>query len=191
MLISVAAPQSATALSCLDAASSVELFANNADYIVVTATAGETTEHDQTIDENDEDSLFGQMNVQANGYTGQYIAVSESHQNGMDSQAKVYYQKDSTWGYLCTSNPPAAGTDNVYVLARDNAPFGLTTVVQVYAADTEFATQLLAELEANEATGEVYERTANSWRESLYNDLKQMAFYIKLKLSEWQFWANQ
>jgi hypothetical protein len=178
----ISAPATSYALSCMDPASSIENHATNAQYTIVTATAGEVTEYVQNK-ATDEQPFMND-----GGYTGQYISVSESHKGGMDSQAYVYFQKNMSWGYMCTNQPPKAGVASIYVLAKDNSPFGLTRVVQVYSLDSLYANDLLAALELDGATGEVFERTAASWQAGLAATLREMVFFIRLKLNEWRMW---
>jgi hypothetical protein len=182
ILVGISAPATSFALSCLDPASSIDYHATDADYTVVTAKAGEATEYVQNK------ATGEQPFMNDSGYTGQYITVSESHRGGMDSQAFVYFQKNETWGYMCTNQPPAAGVESIYVLTKDNSPFGLTRVVQVYSLDSEYATDLLAALELDGATGEVFARTAASWQSGLAGNLREMVFFIRLKLNEWRLW---
>jgi hypothetical protein len=175
-------PSTAAALSCLDPASSIEYHATDPDYTIVTAKAGEVIEYVQTKAASD------QSFMQDSGYTGQYINVKESHRGGMDSQAFVYFRKDATWGYMCTSNPPAVGEESIYVLSKEHGTFGLTHVVQVYALDSVHATDLLAALETEGAKGQVYTKDAATWQQDLAEDLREMVFFIRLKLNEWRFW---
>ncbi len=185
ILVGVTVPATSYALSCLDPASSMVNYVTNTDYTIITAKAGEATGYvrnkatDKQPFKNDD------------GYTGQYISVSKSHKGVMDSQAFVYFQKNGTWGYMCTNHPPAAGVESIYVLTKGNSPFNLTRVVQVYAIDSQYAANLLAALEVDTATGEVSVRTSDSWKEGLAANLREMLFLIRLKLNEWRFWKTQ
>jgi hypothetical protein len=70
--------------------------------------------------------------------------------------------------------------------------FGLTSVVAVYEADSDMAEQLLNEI-ADATTEETpeptkYEAGKEYWLQNLFDQLKDMAFMIEVKLAEWEFW---
>ena len=185
--VSVVVPQSASALSCLDPASSIEYYISEEQNTIFTAVAGETVEHI-----TQKASAEGDPNRQYNaGYVGQYVSVSDVHKGTIQSEKWVYFSVDGTWGYMCTSQPPSVGTTNLYVVRSDNGNFDLPTVVQVFVVDSDYAKLLLAELEQAEMAGFLQEKTAENWKQELGRTLREMVTILRIRLAEWRFWVGQ
>ncbi len=185
VLVSIALPQSAAALSCLDPASSIEYYISEEQNTIFTATAGDTVEHI-----TQKASTDGDPNMQYNaGYVGQFVTVSEVYKGSSEAQKWVYYNVNGTWGYMCTNQPPAVGATALYVVNNGTGTFDLPTVVQVFEVDSEYAKQLLAGLTDSE--GYLQETTADNWKEDLGQTLREMVTILRIKLAEWRFWGSQ
>lgn len=183
ILLLTSVPNSTQALSCLDPASMLENYVSDPNYTIFTATPSDTVEHVQ--ERAAEEYMFD------SGYTGQLLTVSAVHKGTMDSQGWVYYRKDSTWGYLCTNEPPAAGTESLYILSNDNGMFDLPQVVNVYPINSDLANNLLTALAESGAEGYRNDVTEQNLRERIASALREMVFVAKIKLAEWRFWGNQ
>ena len=184
---SIAVPLPASALSCLDPDSSIEYYLSEENNAIFTAVAGEMVEH-----VTQEASSDGDPNRQYNeGYVGQLVSVSEVHKGSVESEKWVYYTTNSTWGYMCTNQPPEVGTTNVYIVNNGNGSFDLPSVVQVFAVDSDYAATLFAELSESDEEGYMYESTASNWLQDLEQTLREMATIVRIKLAEWQFWSKQ
>ena len=104
----------------------------------------------------------------------------------------VYFHRDGTWNYLCAGEPAKIGTENIYVLSVPSNVFELTTVAAVYPVDSDMAKDLIKEIADTKELVEpqVYEVSKADWATRLHDELKDMGFLIKLKLSEWNFWKT-
>ena len=178
----MAIPNASQALSCIDPASSLEQYLSS-DSVIFTATAGEVTEFISKSADESHSRMYD------SGYTGQVVEVREVHKGNVNSSQWVYFLKDENWGYLCTNQPPEAGTENVYIVSSANANFDLPTVVQVFAVDSEYAEDLLANIKPGQ--GYLNKQTAATWREQLGRNLRQMVFILRIKLHEWRYWASE
>jgi len=179
-------PAQSQALSCIDPMGMKDYIVAEPDYIVVTAVPTEQKEHVKDKAEVDDVNM-----MYDSGYTGQFIEVKESHKGGTPDSQWVYFQRDSTWNYLCAGAPPALNTENVYVINFSSNIFQPQTIVAVYPADSELAEDLIEAIgDAEEIVEpEVYEVPKTDWATRLKDELKEMAFVVKLKLSEWKFWS--
>jgi hypothetical protein len=181
------APSQSYALSCIDPDGMIEHIVSTPDYVVVTATPTENKEHvKEKATKDDPNQAYD------SGYTGQFLKISEAHMGTTPKQQWVYFMRDGTWNYLCAGEPAKVGTENIYVLSVPSNVFDLTTVVAVYPTDSEVAKDLLKEIADAEEVVEpaVYDVPAKDWTTRLHDELKDMAFLIKLKLSEWNFWKT-
>lgn len=182
-------PTQSFALSCLDPDGMIEYYVENADYQIVLATPTDQKEFiKKEADETDPNTIYPE------GYTGQLLEVKKSYRGGAPDQQWVYFERNGTWNYLCVGEPAKVGTDQVYVLHKDSGLFALTTVAGVYEADSDIAKKLLAEIKAADSEfmeeAQVYETTKDYWIQQLHDELKEMAFFVKLKLAEWNFWRG-
>ena len=178
-------PGQSQALSCLDPAGMREYYVSEPNYVVVTATAGDTKEFVK------EKAAAGDPNMQHDsGYSAQFVEVSEVHKGGVADSQWVYFEKDGTWGYLCSGGPAEKGTEMLYIINQSDGMFALPQVVNLYEADSPLAKDILTALEAEEDSGEPYLDTVSKddWVNRLKNELKEMAFIIEIKLTEWKFW---
>jgi hypothetical protein len=181
-------PMQSQALSCLDPASMVEYYVSEPNYIVFTATAGDIKEFVK------EKAAAGDPNTQYDsGYSSQFVEVSEVHKGGVANSLWVYFQKDGTWGYLCSGGPAQDGTEMLYIINQSDGMFALPQVVNLYEADSDMAKNILKALAADEEAGEPYLDTVSKddWLSRLKNELKEMAFVIEIKLAEWKFWLTK
>ena len=184
----VAFPGSSHALSCIDPDGAIKYYAEQPDVLIVTAVPKENKEHiRQKADKNDPNAAFD------SGYTAQLLEVKESHRGSMPDKMWVYFTRDGTWNYLCTGEPAKFGSENVYVLQQGDGMFQMTSVAAVYPVDSEIAKDLLAAVEKNNedlGTPEVYKTDKTYWMTQLHDQLKEMAFIVKVKLTEWNFWKS-
>lgn len=180
----------AFALSCIDPAGMINHVVENDDYIVVTATPTEQKEHvKDKADETDPNKQYD------SGYSSQLLAIEAVHKGSAPDSQWVYFERNGTWNYLCAGAPAPLNTDQVYVLNQSYERFGMTTVVAVYEADSELAKELLSSIEkaSTEETPEPtsYEAGKEYWLQNLIDQLSEMAFIVKVKFSEWNFWRAQ
>jgi hypothetical protein len=183
------APQQSFALSCIDAEGMIEFYVENAEYQVVRATPTEQKEFVKIeADESDPNMMFPE------GYTGQLLSVEESYRGAVPDKTWAYFERNGTWNYLCVGAPAEIGSEQIYVLHKDSGMFAVTTVAGVYEVDSEIAKKLSSELEAvedeNMEESAVFETTPAFWMEQLKGELIEMAFWVKLKLAEWNFWKG-
>lgn len=178
------------ALSCMSPEMQMENFGENADFIIFTATAGETIEH---VKEPADTTGQDPNRVFNEGYTGQYVEVSELHKGQVSGGLWVYYNQNSTWGYMCAGAPAAAGTEMLYVITAPNGNFGMPFVNSAYAADSAVAQNIITQLAAAEDNGPAYVNftTSENWRTDLANEILEMVFLIRIKLAEWRWWKAQ
>jgi hypothetical protein len=184
LLAFASAPQQSFALSCIDPEGMIEYIVSNPDSIVVTAKVVEQKEHVQEAAKKDDPN-----GMYDSGYTGQFLEVSKAHMGTASDQQWVYFTRNSTWNYLCAGNPPKVGTESIFVLNFPASPFELQTVTAVYEVDSELGKDLLEAIEDADSEVEptIYEVPKVDWVTRLQDELKDMAFIIKVKLSEWTF----
>ena len=179
------APTPSHALSCIDPEGMVKYIVSDPNSIVVTATPVTQAERvKEKADKNDPNGMYD------SGYTGQFLEISEAHMGTVPDKQWVYFHRDATWNYLCAGEPPKVNTENLYVIQVPNSVFELQTVTAVYPVDSEIGKDLLEAID--DATLEVepaiYEVPKSDWLTRLHDELKDMAFIIKVKLAEWNAW---
>lgn len=185
LVTSLALPQPTQALSCMDPAGMIEYYVDTDDYQVFTATAGEVKEYVfEEADATDPNMQF------ARGYTGQYVEVLESHKGWVDGELWVYYEKNSTWGYMCAGGPAEVGAETLYIVSQNSGMFELPRVVNSYPADSPLAADILAALDKAESEGGVSEVSKEDWQNRLRDQIREMIFIITIKLGELNFWAK-
>jgi hypothetical protein len=187
MLVMAAFVQPASALSCIDPEGMIEYVVKDPNSVAVTAKAIETKEHiDKKAIKDDPNGMYN------SGYTGQFLEIETAHMGTVPDSQWVYFRRDGTWNYLCVGEPPKVGTENVYVIQVPQSNFELQTVSAVYAVDSEMGKKLIKAIEAADSEVEpmVYEVPKSDWVTRLHDELKDMAFIIKIKLSEWNFWKS-
>jgi hypothetical protein len=184
----IAFPTSSYALSCIDPEGAVKYFSEQDDLLIVTATPKENKEHVKVhANKMDPNAAFNE------GYTAQYLEIKEAHRGSVPDKMWAYFQRNGTWNYLCAGEPAKIGTSNVYVLDQADSGFGVTGVAAVYPADSKLAKDLLEAVEDNNedlGTPEVYKTDKTYWVTQLHDQLKEMAFIIRVKLAEWNFWKS-
>ena len=183
-------PSTSQALSCLDPASMLQYYTTEDDYIIFTATAGEVKEY--VKEAADKTGLDPNMQFDS-GYTGQYVEVTEAHKGYPEKLQWVYFEKNSTWGYMCSSGPAEVGQETLYIVSQNHGLFELPRVVNTYPADSALAADIIAALEAAETDNEpmVSEVTTEDWKNRLRTDIVEMIFIVRIKLSEWRWWNTQ
>lgn len=188
LLALIAFPGNSYALSCIDPEGAAKYFSEDPDLLIVTATPKENKEHIKVhANKMDPNAAFNE------GYTAQYLEVTEAHRGSVPDKMWAYFQRNGTWNYLCAGEPAKIGTENVYVLDQADSGFGVTGVAAVYPADSKLAKDLLKAVEVNNkdlGTPEVYKTDKTYWVTQLHDQLKDMAFMIKVKLAEWNFWKG-
>ena len=187
LLTFISLPTQSQALSCIDPEGMIEYIVKDPNSIVVTAKATEIKEH------VDKKAVAADPNMAYDtGYTGQMIDISKAYMGTVPDSQWVYFRRDGTWNYLCTGEPPKVGTENIYVLQMPQNSFELQTVTAVYPVDSKIAKDLLAAIEKadSEAEAMVYEVPKADWLTRLHDELKEMAFIIKIKLAEWNWWLK-
>ncbi len=179
-------PTPSQALSCIDPEGMIKHIVDNPDYVVVTAVPTEQKEIiKEKADEKDPNKMYNE------GYTGQFIEVKEAHKGGTPDSQWVYFTRNGTWNYLCAGEPPALKSENIYVLNVSTNAFEPQTIVATYGVDSELGKDLLEAISDAEEVVEptVYEVPKSDWMTRLRDELKEMAFIVKIKLSEWTFWT--
>lgn len=183
-LLVLSIPSQSYALSCMDPEGMVENYVTDPSYTIVTATTRETKEYIK------EAAIADDPNAQYNsGYTGQFIEVKEAHKGVSPDSQWVYFHRDGTWNYLCVAQPPKAGTESLYIITTGNGLFDVARVAGVYEADSQIAKDVLKALEGGEEEPSVYEVSDADWVQRLTDELKDMAFIVRVKLEEWKFWV--
>jgi hypothetical protein len=181
-------PTNSYALSCIDPEGAVKYFSEDADLLIVTAVPKENKEHVKVhANKMDPNAAYNE------GYTAQYLEVKEAHRGSVPDKMWAYFTRNGTWNYLCVGEPAKIGSESVYVLDQADNEFGVTGVAAVYPADSDLAKELLKAVEDNNedlGTPEVYKTDKMYWVTQLHDQLKDMAFMIKVKLSEWTFWNS-
>jgi len=188
LAIFVAAPDQTHALSCIDPEGMIDYIVKDPNSIVVTATPKEQAERvDKKAVKDDPNGMYD------SGYTGQFLEIEKAHMGTVPDSQWVYFRRDSTWNYLCAGEPPKVGTENIYVLQMPQSVFELETVTAVYPANSDMAKKLLKAIEDadSEVDPMVYEVPKADWLTRLHDELREMAFIIKIKLAEWHFFKNQ
>lgn len=188
LAVFVAAPEQTQALSCIDPAGMVEYIVKDPNSIVVTAKATEQVERiDKKAEANDPNKGYD------SGYTGQFLEISKAHMGTVPDSQWVYFHRDGTWNYLCTGEPPKVGTESIYVLQMPSNNFQLETVTAVYPVDSQIAKDLLKAIDKANSDAEpmVYEVPKADWLTRLKDELTEMAFIMKIKLAEWNWWMTQ
>lgn len=187
LAVLVAVPQQSHALSCIDPEGMVDYIVKDPDSIVVTATVKEQAERvDQKAKKDDPNAMYD------SGYTGQFLEIEKAHMGTVPDRQWVYFRRDATWNYLCAGEPPKVGSENVYVLQMPQSVFELETVTAVYPADSDMAKKLMKAIEDQDSEMEpmVYEVPKADWLTRLHDELKEMAFIMKVKLAEWTWWKS-
>ena len=116
----VALPRPAAALSCMNPAELLKQYATQDDYTVALITAGAI----ETVgDQHD-----------------QIVTIDTMYKGMLNTTDTVSFTFDQTWNYLCAGEPASAGTPALYVLSDKQ-------VIQVFATDSELATNLLTLIE--------------------------------------------
>ena len=187
LLAFAGAPQQSFALSCIDPEGMIEYIVSNPDSIVVTAKAVEQKEHvKEAAKKDDPNAMYD------SGYSAQFLEISEAHMGNVPDKQWVYFTRNGTWDYLCAGAPPKVGTESIYVLNFPASPFELQTVTAVYEADSKMGQELLEAIvdEDSEAEPSIYEVPKADWVTRLHDELKDMAFIIKVKISEWTFFKS-
>ena len=182
-IIFISFPGASHALSCIDAEGMVKHYASEPDYIVVTAKPTEQVEH--VKEKATEEGMYD------SGYTAQFLEISEAHKGMIPEKQWVYFQRDWTWNYLCAGEPPKVGSENLYIINVSSNLFELPTVVGVHAIDSDIAEDTLEAIADAEELVEpaTYEVSKADWVQRLHDELKDMAFLVKVKLVEFKFWS--
>lgn len=183
-------PNQSLALSCLDPDGMTKYFVEELDYQIVLATPTEQKEFvKKEADDSDPNTIYPE------GYTGQLLEVKKSYRGGVPDTQWAYFTRNGTWNYLCVGEPPKIGTQQLYVLRKDSGLFALNSIAAVFDADSDLGKKLVAELSAQDIEDmeepSVYETTKEYWIQQLYDELREMAFIVKLKLAEWNFWIGK
>lgn len=183
----MAAPSPSLALSCIDPVGMIDYIVADPNSVVVTAIPTKQAERvkDKAV-EDDVNQMYD------SGYSGQFIEISAAHLGTVPDKQWVYFHRDSTWNYLCAGEPPKLNTKNIYVIQVPNSVFELQTVTAVYPVDSELGQDLLEAIKAADSEVEptIYEVPKSDWLIRLHDELKDMAFIIKVKLAEWNFWKT-
>jgi hypothetical protein len=186
MVVIAGFPSESFALSCMDPAGMIENYVTEPSYVIVTATAGEMKEYVK------EKAIANNPNASFNsGYTGQFLDITKAHKGTATDSQWVYFERNGTWNYLCVGEPPKPGTKSLYILNPGDGLFTLQSVAGVYEADSAIAKDIIKALSSSEEEPAVYEVSKADWMERLRDELKNMAFLIEVKLSEWKFWLAQ
>jgi hypothetical protein len=180
-------PSYSQALSCIDPEGMVDYIVSDPNSIVVTGKPIEVAQRvNQPAAKDDPNQMYD------SGYTGQFIEIEKAHMGTVPDAQWVYFRRDATWNYLCAGEPPKVGTENIYVIQMPQSNFELQTVVTTYPVNSDLGKKLLKAIsdENSEVEPTIYEVPKADWVTRLHDELKEMAFIIKVKLAEWQFWNN-
>lgn len=182
-IVFISFPGASHALSCIDPEGMVKHYAEEPDYIVVTAKPTEQVEHvkEKATMEGTYDS----------GYTAQFLDISKAHKGTIPEEQWVYFHRDWTWNYLCAGEPPKIGSENLYIINVSSNLFEPPTVVGVHPINSDIAKDTLEAIEDAEEIVEpgTYEVSKADWVQRLHDELKDMAFLVRVKLAEWKFWS--
>jgi hypothetical protein len=187
LTVGVVMPAPAHALSCVDPEGMIDYVVKDPNSIVVTATVKEQAERvDQKAKKDDPNGMYD------SGYTGQFLNIEKAHMGTVPDRQWVYFRRDATWNYLCAGEPPKVGSKNIYVLQMPQNVFELETVTAVYPVDSDMGKKLMKATEDADSEVEpmVYEVPKADWLTRLHDELKDMAFIIKVKLAEWTYWKS-
>ena len=188
LAVFISAPGTSQALSCIDPEGMVNYIVSDPDSIVVIATpTAEAQRVDKAAVKEDPNQMYD------SGYTGQFIETKKAHMGTVPDSQWVYFRRDGTWNYLCTGEPPKVGTENLYVIQIPQSNFELQTVVTTYPVNSDMGKKLLKAIadKKSEVEPAIYEVSKDDWITRLHDELKEMAFLIKVKLAEWQFWHSK
>jgi hypothetical protein len=188
ILIISAIPTSSHALSCVDPEGMVDYIVKDPDSVVFTAKVLEQKEHvkDKAV-KDDPNGMYD------SGYTGQFVKVKKVHMGTVPNKEWVYFTRNGTWNYLCAGEPPKIGSEAIYVINPSSNSFEPQTVSVTYAVDSKIGKDLLKAI-ADAKLGvepQMYEVSKADWITRIHDELKDMAFFIRIKLSEWTFWKSQ
>lgn len=181
-------PVTSQALSCVDLASMIEQYVSEPSYTVFTGVAGEMVEHvRQAADATGQDPNRSYND----GYTAQYVSVTEVHKGSVPDELWVYHQQNGVWGYMCSGGPADAGVEALYVIRAEGGTFSLPEVVNVYALDTPTSREIITRFSAAGGESGVYEVTPQTKRETLAREIRSLVFLVRIKLAEWRWWGQQ
>lgn len=187
-VVLIAFPTDSYALSCIDPEGAVKYFSEDPDLLIVTAIPKENKEHvKEKANPDDPNTIYN------SGYTAQLLEIKKAHRGSVPDKMWAYFQVDGTWNYLCAGEPAKIGTENVYVLQQGDGMSTVTSVSAVYPVDSEIGKKLISDVEASNediGTPEIYETDKLYWVTQLHDQLKDMAFIVKVKLAEWNFWLT-
>ena len=185
------APTDSFALSCMESSGMFKNYTEESQYTVVTATPKENIEHvKEKAAKDDPNKMYD------SGFTAQRIEVSVAHKGHAPDSQWVYFTRNATWNYLCVSGPAPIGEASVYVIHNEGGLFEMSNVAAVYPADSQLAKNLLKAVKKantdseNPETPEVFKADKTYWLQQLHDELKDMAFLLKVKLAEWNFWQG-
>lgn len=186
LMIFLVAPHTSQALSCMDPEGMIGNYVSEPTYTIVTATPTLNKEHVK------EKAVAGDPNGQYDsGYTAQLLTITKAHKGTAPDTQWVYFERNSTWNYLCVSGPAPLNKEQLYIIQQGSGLFDMPMVAGVYEADSKIAKDILKALaDSEEDWGEpsVYETNKAYWLEQLKGQLKDMAFMIEVKLAEWKYW---
>lgn len=165
----------------------IKNYVEDSSYVIVTAKPTQNKEYVKEAAKKDDPNMSYDS-----GYTAQLLTISKAHKGSSPDTQWVYFLRDGTWNYLCAGEPAKIGTENIYIIQQKSGLFDVTGVAGVYPVDSDIAKKLLKELEAvddeNMEVPSVYEADKTYWLTQLHDELKDMAFMVKVKLAEWNFW---
>jgi hypothetical protein len=183
------APTSSYALSCMDPEGMIKNYVEDSSYVIVTAKPTQNKEHVKEAAKKDDPNMSYDS-----GYTAQLLEISKAHKGSSPDTQWVYFERNGTWNYLCAGEPAKIGTENIYIIQQKSTMFDVSGVAGVYPVDSDIAKKLLKELasvdDENMEVPSVYETDKTYWLTQLHDELKDMAFLIKVKLAEWNFWKS-
>ena len=186
LVVFISAPSTSHALSCIDPEGMVNYIVSDPNSIVVTAKALEVAErvNQAATKDNDPNKMYD------SGYTGQFIEIKKAHMGTVPDAHWVYFRRDGTWNYLSTGEPPKVGSESIYVIQIPQSNFELQTVVTTYSVNSDISKKLLKAIadKKSEVEPTIYEVSNADWAQRFYDELKDMAFVVKIKLEEWKFW---
>lgn len=169
-------PAPAAALSCMDPAGMLDMYTDEPEYLIFTATAGEAMEHVRRA------AVEGDPNRQfSDGYTGQAVTASKAHKGGVSENFYVYHSKNATWGYMCSSGPVTKGEEALFITRQQEGPFGLMTVVNTYPADSDLARDIIRAVSEEGSNANI-----GVEMKDLRDEIMEMIFLVRIKLAEWR-----
>lgn len=180
-------PQPSYALSCVDPEGMIDYIVKDPNSIVVTAKVTDQVEYvDVKANTTDPNQQYD------SGYTGQFLEISKAHMGAVPKSQWVYFHRNGTWNYLCAGEPPKEGTENIYVIQVPSNVFELQTVTATYPVGSDMANKLLKAIDKADKVVEpsTYDVSKTDWLTRLHDELKEMAFIVKVKLAEWNWWMT-